>query len=246
MIGSEHLSMPRYVTAFKTHVRFSASILLVIMTLSGILYTTSEKTFTTCDYNPYRRMTNPDYSGVALIHRNVREFFFFASVYMVQLVTFVIMLFRFKDRRGLVVLMFLMYAFLYVPGWFMVETLKNRSGDRECRPDGENNGNYNGWSGHWYYIMYQFLTVHYTSLLLLGPEPTDAKKASPFAFVYLLLPIYTSAALLLTGFTTWVYGYHSLQQCSLGAIFGIAYSTFVIFAVVQVVPNSLYIPTKRT
>ncbi|KNC73772.1 hypothetical protein SARC_13671, partial [Sphaeroforma arctica JP610] len=94
---------------------------------------------------------------------------------------------------------------------------------RPHQPLGETTGKTNGWSGHWYYIMYQFLTVHYSALLLMGPVgsySTTAGKsnASQTRSVYLLLPFYTAVALLINGMATWVYGYHSLQQCFLGSV----------------------------
>jgi hypothetical protein len=122
-----------------------------------------------------------------------------------------------SKRFGDALLMFLYYV-LWFPGIMILEYAKHSSGDFAC------SSRANGLSGHFFYFAWALSTL----ILLRDRLRLLAKPYYLERFFAFLVVVF-----LVQGYFTLFYGYHSLRQALLGALFGTLWAVFS-FEVVQV------------
>ena len=122
------------------------------------------------------------------------------------------------ERRRYVFITCVVCALAYLPGIAVVNYFKYSVADYECHYHDTSRAN--AVSGHAFYYAWVLASFQYCAHLLdhVMAAPADGEGASP-AFISWLLLVFSLLCLAPQAFFTYYYGYHSLQQILLGAIF---------------------------
>ena len=188
---------------FSTRSRRLSVLIAVIAVASASMSFWARETFNECRWHPYERLQNPDTNGTALVPLQYRRT---ASELVPQLFWTLCLLWSVWSGHLTMALLQLLYFAAWLPGLSLVEYLKAVTGDMACH-----HAHANGISGHFYYFGWGV-----SSLFLLEHSLPPALVAPGYV---LFSAVYT-----FQGYFTLMYGYHSLRQCALGAVAGIAWA----------------------
>jgi hypothetical protein len=182
--------------------RLSVLVGLIAAASLGMTFWARE-TFNECKWHSYERLSNPDINRTALFPLQYRRIL---AEFVPQLFWASCLVWSVWSRRLTTALLQLLYFASWLPGLTVVEYLKVATSDMACHY-----AHANGVSGHYYYFGWGM-----SSLFLLEHSLPP----------WLVLPGYVlfASVFAFQGWFTVYYGYHSLRQCALGAVAGIAWA----------------------
>lgn len=197
-------------------------VLIVVSIVTILLRFFTFDYFSTCSNSPYTKVSNPDKLGTAFLSSWTRDVISF-GIPRLLLLTIAYRIYVSSSRKFNVVVSIIALWSSYFGTLFILEHIKLQSSDDECNSHG------NAISGHGYYVTWMIINLTYL-LIVLEREITLAAKRPNVLEEFLLStrPIGIASTMVQVVFT-YYYGYHSLQQIFLGAIFGMGHCIFMCF-----------------
>lgn len=174
---------------------------LILLSIAALGTFIAPSTFASCGVSPYDRKSNPDVTGTAWIPHKLRVILVERAVQLYWTVFLAWSLYRKQHGSSRI-----LYFALWFPGIAFIEWATRLTPDMACSSRAVGNGI----SGHYFYFAWSL-----SSLVLF-----QKSLPTPFWPTFLVMGMLYA----MQGSLTWIYGYHSLRQCVIGAAFGIFFA----------------------
>ncbi|KAL6073134.1 hypothetical protein QOT17_005103 [Balamuthia mandrillaris] len=129
----------------------------------------------TCNRSPYVRESNPDATKEAWLSATLRHYLFFWAIRFVFLLLNIFLFIHSRFRAGLTASAIIIFVG-YFGGVWLVEDLKHRTGDTECK---KAMGEPNGISGHAFYSAWAVAMLFYHLILARRTLKSSALNLKP-------------------------------------------------------------------